>query len=206
MSSRDLSRPSGDGPPYSGTLISDIRRFLIEKPAVPTLRQYESDAERENYTQRIKQRVGISVEPYAILNIHQIGIEAPAMLVFEELLKWDANVACWPNRIARIEREEGQLEHVQVYLLGLKKGLLGIRKLFGFQFIPLFRLDALKFQQLPHPHDVDSARYLLYRCSGGYPMGVFCVYVRSSIADQGESEPTLSGRSNPPVSRVAQAQ
>jgi hypothetical protein len=37
---------------------------------------------------------------------------------------------------------------------------------------------------------VDNARYLLYRCSGGYPLGVFAIYVRSSIAVQQEVEPT----------------
>lgn len=186
-SSRVESRSASDPAPSRGSLISDIRHFLLERPAVPTLR---SDSEREDYTQRIRQRLGISVEPYAILNIHQIGINAPAMLVFDEVLHWDTNIACWPNRLAEIKLENGRLEHIKVYLLGIKKQVFGMSKLFGFQFVPLFRLDALKFQREPHLQEVDNARYLLYKCSGGYPMGVFCVYVRSSIADQGEVEPT----------------
>lgn len=36
--------------------------------------------------------------------------------------------------------------------------------------------------------EADNARYLLYKCSGGYPIGVFTMYVRSSIKDQNEKE------------------
>ena len=34
----------------------------------------------------------------------------------------------------------------------------------------------------------DNARFLLYECSGGYPIGIFTIYVRSSIANQQETE------------------
>ena len=35
--------------------------------------------------------------------------------------------------------------------------------------------------------DFDNARYLLYRSSGGYPIGIFAMYVRSSIKELGET-------------------
>ena len=34
----------------------------------------------------------------------------------------------------------------------------------------------------------DNARYLLYECSGGYPVGVCGIYIRSPIVDLGETE------------------
>ena len=40
------------------------------------------------------------------------------------------------------------------------------------------------------PEDLDSARYALYETSGGYPIGIFGMFVRSRIADRGEVEPT----------------
>ena len=47
----------------------------------------------------------------------------------------------------------------------------------------LFNLIAIKFQKEP---DINNARYLLYRCSGGYPIGVFSLYVRDSSEEQKE--------------------
>jgi hypothetical protein len=49
-------------------------------------------------------------------------------------------------------------------------------------------MKALKFQELPDPWDFDNARYLLWECSGGYPIGIFSAYVRSPIAERGEGE------------------
>jgi len=54
-------------------------------------------------------------------------------------------------------------------------------------FSPLFRLNAIRIQRIPAPSDYDNARYLLYKCSGGYPIGIFSIYVRSSIANENES-------------------
>ena len=58
----------------------------------------------------------------------------------------------------------------------------------GRSFIPLFKLDALHFQKIPDLSDSDNARFLLYKCSGGYPIGIFSLYVRSSIVQQYEPE------------------
>jgi hypothetical protein len=43
---------------------------------------------------------------------------------------------------------------------------------------------------MPDPNDVDNARYLLYESSGGYPIGIFSMYVRTSIPERGEKEMT----------------
>ncbi|MCK5730572.1 MAG: hypothetical protein KAH68_05830, partial [Draconibacterium sp.] len=40
----------------------------------------------------------------------------------------------------------------------------------------------------PDTFDFDNARYLLYESSGGYPIGIFTMYVRSSIEELGETE------------------
>lgn len=53
--------------------------------------------------------------------------------------------------------------------------------------IPLFYLNSIRIKHVPDAFDFDNARYLLYRCSGGYPIGIFSMYVRSSIAEMGET-------------------
>ena len=49
-------------------------------------------------------------------------------------------------------------------------------------------MTALNIQKTPAHFDFDNARFLLYECSGGYPIGVFSMYVRSSIPERGEKE------------------
>jgi hypothetical protein len=181
-----------DTPPEkSRSLISDIGSYFLTSPRIRTHRGFSSSEELEDYTQRIRQRVGIDVSKYAILNIHQIGINAPATFVFGELLLWDLDSPWWPNHIAPAERIGSGVDHFKIYLLGKRKSLFGIRSGFlGVHFIPLFELKALTIQDLPDPIDFDNARYLLYECSGGYPIGVFAVYVRSSIVGRDEPEQT----------------
>ncbi|MFQ5446964.1 MAG: hypothetical protein ACE5FF_08520 [Saprospiraceae bacterium] len=133
------------------------------------------------------QRLGISTDQYSILNIHKIGVHTPAKYVFEELLKWDGDSTCWPNYLAKVGRIDHQLDNIELFLFGHRKYPFGLKKGFlGFKFIPLFKLKALKFQLLPDPVDFDNARYLLYKSSGGYPIGIFAMYVRSSIDHQKE--------------------
>ena len=164
-------------PEKSHGIVSDIRFFILHKPVIPTLIEYSSEAEREDYSHRIIQRIGIDVTKYSVLNIHRIGIEVPVRYVFEELLSWDGDSTCWPNHIAAVDRLDGRLEKIQIFLLGRKK------------WKPLFSLNAIRFQHLPGPSD-DNARYLLFDSTGGYPIGIFAMYVRSSIAEQGETEQT----------------
>lgn len=196
MKSQEKLSPGEDAlpahpPPKSCGVFSDIRSFFLHKPPIHTLVRFNSVEERQNYSHRIMQRMSINVDEYAVLNIHQIGINAPVLYVFEELEKWDGDSTCWPNHIAAVERQDGRLEHIKIYLLGKKKYPFPFKKsFFGLRYIPLFQVDKLKFQHLPPPSGHDNARYLLYECSGGYPIGIFAMYARSSIAPQQEKEPT----------------
>jgi len=178
-------------PPAKSTgLFSDIRQFLLHRPKIRTPIVSTSPGEREDYTLRIQQRLGVCVAGYSVLNIHRIGIHAPPSLVFAELNRWDGASSCWPNHLAEFEKVRG-LEDVRILLFGLREYPFGFRRSFlGIRFIPLFRLSALKIQRFPPALELDSARYLLFRCSGGYPIGIFATYVRSAIAGLGETEQT----------------
>lgn len=126
---------------------------------------------------------------YSVLNVHKIGIDAPAHYVFEELLNWNGDSTCWPNHIARVDRLNDGIENIQILPFGRNKYPFGIKNgIFGFKYIPLFYLAAQKIQIVPGSSDDDNARYILYKCTGGYPIGFFTMYVRSSIAQQDEKE------------------
>ncbi len=170
-------------------ILENIRTYFVKKPERETLVRFSDHDKREDYSKRILQRLGIEVEQYSIINVHKIGIEVPGRYVFEELMKWDENSSYWPNGIARIKRISGELEDIEIYLFGLER-LLPIGPFKGFSIPPLFCLKKLRFNQSPHTSDVDNARSLLYTCEGGYPIGIFSLYVRSSIAGQNEIEKT----------------
>ena len=171
-------------------LWADVSQYLLRPPPRRTRVRPTGPEEREDYQLRILQRLGINVADYSVLNIHRIGIEAPVTVVWEALLSWRPDGGYWPNTLARVIGRDPWLERAEVYLLGRTTSLFGLRNGFlGLDFIPLFSLDLIRRQSRPHPGDVDNARYFLYRCSGGYPIGVFAVYVRSAIAAQQEVEP-----------------
>jgi len=176
-------------PSRSKGLLTDFRNFLWNRPATETLIRFNSKEKRDEYNQRIMQRVGEGVDRYSILNIHQIGIEAPVSYVFNELLNWNGDSTCWPNHIAKVERINEDIEKIRILPFGWKKYPFGFKKsLLGLSFIPLFSLNSIRIKRFPDAFDFDNARYLLYKCSGGYPIGIFLMYVRSSIADMGETE------------------
>lgn len=181
-----------DAPPKpSRSWLGDIRHFFWHKPEIPTRIRFDSEEERENYTHRIAQRLGIDVNEYVILNIHKIGINVPVKYVFEELSNWNGDATCWPNHLAEVELIDGRLENIHLYPFGWRRYPFGWKRgIFGLEYIPLFDLNARRIQRMPEPDEFDNARYLLYDCSGGYPIGIFSMYVRSSIADQGETEPS----------------
>jgi hypothetical protein len=175
-------------PERSTGLLSDLRLFVLRRPRIRTSIDTTSPRRREDYMHRIRQRLGAWVADYSVLNIHRIGIQAPAKLVFEELNRWDGSSSCWPNHLALFERVRG-FEDVRILLFGWEDYPLGFRQSFlGLKFIPLFRLSALTTQNDPPPLEQDNARYLLFRCSGGYPIGLFAAYVRSPVADLDEPE------------------
>ena len=178
-------------PIRSKGLFSDIKYFLLNKPETPTLIHFNSIQEKEDFSYRITQRLGVGVSDYKILNIHRIGIDVPAKYVFEELLNWNGDSSCWPNYIAKVERSDNSLEHIAIYLFGwinLPKWFKN--SMIGRSFIPLFKMDSLVFKKIPDATSSDNARFLLYRTSGGYPIGLFSMYVRSSIENQNELSQT----------------
>ncbi len=167
-------------------MLGDIAAFLLRRPPQPTLMQFSSRKEQQGYSRLIMQRIGVYIGEYSVLNIHKIGIEAPIHHVFEELLNWNGDSSCWPNHIANVERVDDAIEKIRIHLLGLQDHPL--LRWTNWSDAPLFDLNLLHMQRTPGPSDPDNARYLLYSCEGGYPIGVFVIYVRSSIESRGETE------------------
>ncbi len=174
-------------PSRSKNLWKDIEYFLLNKPEKPTLIRFDSHEERDNYNFRIAQRIGIDPNRYSVLNIHKIGIDAPASYIFNELLNWNGDSTCWPNHIAKVDLIDNDLAKIQILPFGWKKYPFPFKKsFFGLKLIPLFSLSSIRIKKTPDPFDFDNARYLLYDCHGGYPIGIYTMYVRSSIPDMGE--------------------
>lgn len=172
----------------STNIFSDIRYYFFHKPEKKTLVKFNSEEDRQLYSNSIMQRVGIEVDKYRLLNMHRIGIEVPTSILFDELLKWNGDSICWPNHIARVNLQDDKLEKIRISLFG--KSVMSAehhRWSFSLRFPQLFILDSIRIQSTPSPFDTDNARYLLYQCSGGYPIGIFSMYVRSSIPERGES-------------------
>jgi hypothetical protein len=174
-------------PSRSRGLISDIFYFLLNKPRQDTRIRFKSTEERDRYNQGVMQRIGINTDRYSVLNLHKIGIDAPVSYIFNELLQWNGDSTCWPNHIAQVDRIENDLKNIRILPFGWKKYPLRFKKsFFGLQLIPLFLLKAIQVKNVPDSFDFDNARYLLYECSGGYPIGIFAMYTRSSIRSMGE--------------------
>jgi len=172
-------------------ILTDLRDFMFRRPDVPTLVRFTSGAERQDYSSRILQRLNVKVDDYAILNIHRIGINAPVSFAFAQLETWDSRSTWWPNRLAKLEAADRNLQHIRVYFLGRKKHLLSFKlPLFGLNTIPLFEMHALAIRQAPEASDFDNSRYLLYSCGGGYPVGIVAIYLRSPIASLDEPDQT----------------
>jgi hypothetical protein len=171
-----------DALPRSSNVFTDISYYLLRKPPVKTLVEHADNSSRSDLGKRILQRTGVDVENYKMLNLHSIGIEAPASYVFDELMQWNGDAICWPNHLARVDLQNNKLEQIKIFMFGINKRFLGIN------FIHLFDLSAIRIQKVPIESDFDNARYLLYECKGGYPIGVFSMYVRSSNPERGEKE------------------
>jgi hypothetical protein len=176
-------------PSHTSSLGSDIRGFFLHEPQIPTLVEFDDRSLREEYTSRIAQRVGIDVSQYAVVNIHRIGIEAPVRFVFGEIGRWRGNAPYWPNHVATLEMQNRDPGHVRVVLLGRSIGRW-LGSVTGVRVGTLFEMHAREVRSDPSSSDADNARYLLWDCRGGYPMGIFSVYARSPIASLGEAEPT----------------
>ncbi len=180
MSSETEYKIAPKSPPDSSrNLLTDVLNFLIHKPPIPTHVKLDSFEQREEYTKRVLQRIDIEVSDYSVLNFHKIGVDTPVNVIFQELLNWNGDSTCWPNHVAKVFRIDDQIEEIDIRLFGIKKYPFG-------WFSPLFKLNSIRIQRTPAIVDLDNARYLLYNCSGGYPIGIFAMYVRSSIPEQNE--------------------
>jgi hypothetical protein len=176
-------------PTSSESLLADIYHFLLKPPEFNTFIKFNNPTDKKYYIRRIMHRLNVRVNDYAVLNIHKIGINVPVKYVFEELLTWDNNSVYWPNNLARIKRIDGTLDRVQIYLFGIEKiFVIKLLNLNGVSLPQLFRLEKRQFNFIPLTTDLDNGRSLLYDCGGGYPIGIFSLYVRSSIDEQNEKE------------------
>ncbi len=178
------------GAATSSSLVSDLAGFVLHRPEIPTHVAVESDSWREDYTLRIAQRTGVDVSVYSILNIHRIGIDAPVEVVFEEVERWSGVSHCWPDHLATIEEIPGEQDGFRVVVFGHSGITRLLRKRFGRRTGTLFRASVAQTRRVPDALDVDNARFFLWNCSGGYPIGIFSIFVRSAIPERGEAEPT----------------
>lgn len=163
-------------------LLNDIGTYILARPTIPTLIKPATRTEREDLAQRIQQRLGIDVTTYSILNVHHIGIDVPGQEVFAQLMTWGPDSPFWPNHLARVTLVDEGLENIEIRLFGW-------RRVLGIKVKPLFCLKSVRIQTQPAANEHDSPRYLLFTCSGGYPIGIFTMFVRSSIAAMNEKEP-----------------
>ena len=177
-------------PEESSSLVSDVAGFVLQRPEIATPVAVESDSWREDYTLRIAQRTGVDVSVYSILNIHRIGIDAAVEVVFEEVERWNGGSYTWPDHIATIEEIPDEPDGFRVIFLGHTAIIRWLRKRLGPQFGMLFRATVVEARRVPNVQDLDNARFFLWNCSGGYPIGVFSIFVRSAIPERGEAEPT----------------
>ena len=178
----DRSPVARTPPQRTRGVLGDVRAFLLHRPVTDTWIATPPGQLREDYGSRILQRIGVDVSGHSVLNLHRIGVEVPARYVFEELLAWDGDSSCWPNHIG------SGVEKFLIRFLGLTR--IPLPGAAGWEIPPLFELDALRIQSSPGEFDQDGARYMLFSCKGGYPIGIFVYFVRSSIAAQGETEMT----------------
>lgn len=173
---------------YTKGLLKNVYNFVLHSPKQQTLIKFKKIEERLEYNERIMQRIGMNTNNFSVLNIHKIGINAPVHYIFDELKRWNGDSTFWPNYIAKVDRIENNLEHIRILPFGWQKYPFSFMKsFFGIRLIPLFLLNALRIKSTPDSYDSDNARYLLYQCSGGYPIGIFAMYTRSSIPSMGET-------------------
>lgn len=166
----------------SNSILSDIKHFFIEKPEKDTFINFQSAKERRQYNQLIFERTGIDVEKYKMLNIHQIAIDVPTDYLFAELMKWNSESCWWPNHIAKVHVLDAQLSRINVFLFGkLNFSLKKQNKSPEFHLLRLFNFKLIQKEQNQSVNSTNNGHYLLYECSGGYPIGVFTLFVRDSI-------------------------
>ena len=175
-------------PSISKGILTDLSYFFLSKPKYETFIKFDSAEERYDYNQRIMQRIEIDTNEYSILNLNKIGIDAPVNHIFNELLQFKGNPSCWPNHIAKFDRINNDYRHIRILPFGWKRyPFKSMKSFLGIPIIPLFLLNSLRVKEVPDNYDFDNARYLVYECTGGYPIGILAIYIRSSIPEMGET-------------------
>ena len=173
-------------PTKSRNVFSEIKNFFFRNPGIRTFVEINSEDERKHYSELILKRTGVDVDNYRLLNIHRIAINVPSEFIFKELMTWNGDSMWWPNHIAKANLKNGNLKKIKITLFGLSKNVFRLKNgIFGYHLLHLFNLIALKIQNKP---DEDNGRYLLYKCSGGYTIGVFALYARDSNPELNEEE------------------
>ena len=188
MSDPSINTGTKKPPEKSKGVLTDILYYFIHKPENPTVITFDSLEERADYSQRIMHRIGVDTDQYSVLNINKIGIDAPVSQIFNELMHFKGHPSCWPNHIAKVDRVGNDLHNIRILPFGWKRYPFKFMKsFFGLPIIPLFLLNAVKVQDVPNSFDYDNARYFVFECSGGYPIGILAIYIRSSIPEMGET-------------------
>lgn len=170
------------------SVFRDLIIYFFPAPLYDTLIKFSSIKERVRYSNLVLQRLHVEVSEYHVLNIHKIGINVPPEYIFEELLQWNGNSHFWPNQIARVRRINDQLENIVIFTLGIEKIRIPWFTPLQLKIKPLFNLSAIKIQHVNKKPEPSDSGYLLYECSGGYPIGIFSLYVRKSVPDEKENE------------------
>jgi hypothetical protein len=173
----------------SQSILGDVRLYFMRRPAISTLVRLDQGEVRLEYAQRIAQRVGIDVTQYSVLNIHRVGIDAPVRYVFDEIIHWRGDAPYWPNHVATPHNEDSRPEEVRVVVFGRSIGGW-LESVTRTRLATLFEMHARTVRHVPADSDLDNARYFLWDCRGGYPIGIFSIFARSPIAALGEIEQT----------------
>ncbi len=175
-------------PSISKGILTDFMYFFLNKPKHDTFIKFDSSEERFDYNQRIMQRIEVDTNKYSVLNLNKIGIDAPVNHIFNELLQFKGNPSCWPNHIAKVDRINDDYKDIRILPFGWKRyPFKSMKSFLGLPIIPLFLLKSIRVKDVPDSYDFDNARYLVYECSGGYPIGILAIYIRSSIPEMGET-------------------
>lgn len=165
--------------PAKSTVHSDLRDYFFSRPSAITHVDLPAELDLHDIHAQMARRLGMSVADYSVLNIHEIDIDVPTDVVWAELTRWGPNSGYWPDAVATVEVRDDERRHLEMFLVGRKRSLFGLRNGFlGLNLIPLFRMELLAVRHTPADDDNERGRFFIYGCSGGYPIGILAIYLR----------------------------
>lgn len=172
----------------STSILTDIKYFFFEKPGIETFIKINTPSDREYYNDLVHNRIGEEISNYKLLNIHRIGIQAPAEFIFNELMNWGSDSCWWPNHIAKVNVLDAERSKINIFLFGnLSLKPKKMNRPPGFHLLRLFNLTLIKKEQNRDKQSDENVHFLLYKCSGGYPIGIFNLFTRNSDPERNES-------------------